>query len=42
MQKPVKTVRRWLTPGMAIKRWLVLLFVGITILALGFGLFRFW
>lgn len=28
---------KWLLPGMGIKRWLVLLFVGITILSLGAG-----
>lgn len=28
---------KWLTPGLGIKRWLVLLFFGITILAVGFA-----
>ncbi len=39
MAKSLKTLSRWLTPGMGIKRWVLILFIGITILALGFGLF---
>jgi uncharacterized cofD-like protein len=39
MLQKLKTATRWLAPGMGIKRWLVVLFIGITILALGFGLF---
>ena len=39
MPRSLKTATRWLTPGMGIKRWLVVLFIGITILALGAGLF---
>ncbi len=35
----LKTLSRWLTPGMGIKRWLVMLLMGITILALGGALF---
>ena len=35
----LKTLSRWLTPGMGIKRWLVILLVGITVLALGGALF---
>ncbi|MFQ5612367.1 MAG: uridine diphosphate-N-acetylglucosamine-binding protein YvcK [Anaerolineae bacterium] len=30
---------RWLTPGLGVKRWLLVLLVGITILALGLALF---
>ena len=29
------TIPRWLYPGMHLKRWLLLLFVGITVLGLG-------
>lgn len=32
-------VRKWLTVGMNIKRWLVLLFLGVTVLSLGFAYF---
>jgi uncharacterized cofD-like protein len=39
MLRRLQIATRWLTPGMGIKRWLVVLFIGITILALGFGLF---
>ncbi len=39
MLRKLRTAARWLTPGMGIKRWLATLFIGITILALGFGLF---
>ncbi len=39
MTKKFKTLSRWLTPGMGIKRWLVMLLAGITILALGGALF---
>ena len=28
---------KWLTPGLGIKRWLLLLFLGITVLAIGFA-----
>ena len=38
MRKHLKTAIPWMTPGMGVKRWVVVLFVGITILALGFGL----
>lgn len=38
MSQKLKIATRWLTPGMGLKRWLVILLVGITILALGFGL----
>jgi len=30
-------LRRWLTPGIGVKRWLLLAFVGLLILALGFA-----
>ena len=33
------SIRRWLHPGMNIKRWLVLLLAGITLLAVGAGYF---
>ncbi len=39
MTQTIKTAKRWLTPGMGLKRWLVLLFMGITVFAMGFGLF---
>ncbi len=39
MPRNLKTASRWLTPGMGVKRWLLLLLIGITVLALGFGLF---
>ncbi|MFN2252199.1 MAG: uridine diphosphate-N-acetylglucosamine-binding protein YvcK [Anaerolineae bacterium] len=29
------TLRKWLTPGMQVKRWLLLLLAGVTVLALG-------
>jgi len=35
MRGPRNAVIKWLTPGLRIKRWLVLLFAGITILAVG-------
>jgi uncharacterized cofD-like protein len=38
MRKHLKTAMPWLTPGMGVKRWVVVLFIGVTILALGFGL----
>jgi len=38
MSKRLRTTRRWLQPGMGVKRWLVVLFIGITILALGSAL----
>lgn len=36
--QPTHTLRKWLTPGLGVKRWLLLLFLGVTILALGFAL----
>lgn len=33
------TVRKWLAVGLNVKRWLVLLFLGVTILSLGFAYF---
>ena len=33
-------IPRWLYPGMHLKRWLLLIFAGITILALGTATFR--
>jgi uncharacterized cofD-like protein len=33
------TVRKWLTVGLNVKRWLVLLFLGVTVLSLGFAYF---
>lgn len=38
MGKKLRTASRWLTPGMGLKRWLVVILLGTTILALGFGL----
>jgi uncharacterized cofD-like protein len=36
MQRPsLETLRRWLLPGIGVKRWLLLTFVGLLILALG-------
>lgn len=35
MQRQRHTVKKWLTPGLRLKRWLVLLMFGITVLGLG-------
>jgi len=35
--KHIRTIRKWLTPGIGVKRWLVLLVCGITFLVLGFS-----
>ncbi len=32
-----RSVWKWLTPGLGVKRWVVLLFFGVTLLALGFA-----
>ena len=32
-------LRRWLTPGIGIKRWLVVVFVGLLLLAIAFAHF---
>jgi uncharacterized cofD-like protein len=31
---PMRTIRKWLTPGLGVKRWLILLGLGITILSI--------
>ncbi|MEM7032361.1 MAG: gluconeogenesis factor YvcK family protein [Chloroflexota bacterium] len=36
--KQFETTKRWLRPGLGVKRWLTVLFIGITILARGFAL----
>ncbi len=33
-----RTLLKWLTPGIGVKRWLVVLFLGVTVLALGVAL----
>lgn len=38
MPDKIDTATRWLKPGLGIKRWLILLYIGITILALGLAL----
>ena len=38
MLKKINVAARWLKPGLGVKRWLALLYLGITILALGFAL----
>jgi len=35
MRRQRHTVRKWLTPGLRLKRWLLLLMLGITVLGLG-------
>lgn len=35
MRRTQQVIVKWLTPGLRVKRWLVVLFVGITVLALG-------
>ena len=35
MRRTQQAIVKWLTPGLRVKRWLVVLFVGITVLALG-------
>lgn len=35
MQKRLRTYLKWLSPGLHIKRWLLVLFLGVTILSLG-------
>jgi uncharacterized cofD-like protein len=37
MRRSRSAIIKWLTPGLRIKRWLALLMVGITILAIGFA-----
>lgn len=37
IRKNVRSTLKWLTPGIGIKRWLVLLAVGIALLSLGFA-----
>src|SRR5690606_13358262 len=32
---PLMRVRRWLSPGIGVKRWLLVVFVGLSLLALG-------
>lgn len=38
-RKLFSDLQRWLIPGIGIKRWLVLIFIGITLLALGVAVF---
>jgi uncharacterized cofD-like protein len=38
MPDKIDIATRWLRPGLGIKRWLILLYIGFTILALGFAL----
>lgn len=38
MRQLLRTARQWLLPGLGLKRWWLLLFIGTTILALGTGL----
>jgi len=41
LRRYVRTALKWLVPGIGVKRWLLLLACGITLLSLGFGsLFR--
>ena len=35
LRRPPMNLRRWLTPGIGVKRWLLLTFVGCLVLALG-------
>ncbi len=35
--KTLKSLARWLTPGLGIKRWLLVLLAGTTLVAIGFG-----
>jgi uncharacterized cofD-like protein len=35
---PAQTLLKWLTPGIGVKRWLAVLFCGVTSLGLGFGI----
>jgi hypothetical protein len=35
VRRQLRSAMRWLTPGMHVKRWLVLLLFGVTITALG-------
>ncbi len=39
MKRQLTTAKRWLTPGLGLKRWALFIFLGMTILALGLGLF---
>jgi len=36
LQKIFATIQLWLSPGLGIKRWLIVLFAGITLISLGF------
>ncbi len=36
-RKYIRTIRKWLTPGIGVKRWLALLVCGIVLLVLGFS-----
>ncbi len=37
LRKRIRATLKWLTPGMGVKRWILLLACGITLLTLGFG-----
>ena len=37
LRRHIRTVLKWLTPGMGVKRWLLLLACGVTFLSLGFS-----
>jgi uncharacterized cofD-like protein len=39
LQQNLAQALRWLSPGLGVKRWLVLILAGTTLLAIGFGIF---
>jgi uncharacterized cofD-like protein len=39
LKDALSNLRTWLTPGMGVKRWLILIFLGTTLLAVGSGIF---
>jgi len=39
IQEQFKSIRRWLQPGLGVKRWFLVIFLGNTMLAVGFAMF---
>jgi hypothetical protein len=38
-QERIRQLLRWFKPGLRVKRWLVLIFLGLTLLSVGFAMF---
>ncbi len=39
LQQQIKSIGRWLRPGLGVKRWFLVIFLGNTLLAVGFAMF---